>query len=91
MKHNTYFDGKVQSLEVNTEEGYATIGVMSPGSYTFNTDKEEHVVITTGNLNVRLPGTDWKIYKKNEKFVVPPKVAFEVQAEKDVSYICYYK
>ena len=34
MKHNSYFDGKVQSLAVNTSEGPATAGVIEPGKYT---------------------------------------------------------
>jgi uncharacterized protein YaiE (UPF0345 family) len=37
IKHSTYFDGKVQSLGINTEQGYATVGVIEPGKYTFST------------------------------------------------------
>lgn len=44
IKHNTYFDGKVQSLGINTAEGYATLGVMEPGAYTFSTSSEEHMI-----------------------------------------------
>lgn len=40
MKHNSYFAGKVQSLGINTSEGYATFGVIEPGQYTFATDAE---------------------------------------------------
>ncbi len=48
MKHNTYFEGKVQSLGVKTPDGYATVGVMEPGQYTFKTDCEEHMIIIAG-------------------------------------------
>ena len=60
MKHNTYFDGKVQSLGVNTPDGYATVGVMEPGNYTFKTDCEEHMIIVAGSMKVKMPGGDWR-------------------------------
>ena len=41
MKHNIYFDGKVQSLGLTTEEGNATVGVISQGTFTFSTSSEE--------------------------------------------------
>ena len=37
MKHNVYYDGRVQSLGLNTEEGSATVGVIDE---TSRTDKE---------------------------------------------------
>lgn len=55
MKHNVYFNGKVQSLGANTEEGYATVGVIVPGKYTFAAEFEENVIIITGTLRVELP------------------------------------
>ncbi len=91
MKHNIYYDGKVQSLGLNTDEGYATVGVITPGSYTFSTDFEEHVTIITGTLKVKLPDEDWRGVEKGEKYIVAPKFSFEVIADKHVSYICYYK
>gem|GEM_PF-1981801 len=91
MKHNVYFDGKVQSLGVNTEEGYATVGVITPGKYTFAAEFEEHVVIIVGTLRVKLPGQEWRVVGRNEKYVIPPKTSFDIEAGKDVAYICYYK
>ena len=37
MKHNSYFEGKVQSLALREHDGPATIGVIEPGSYSFST------------------------------------------------------
>jgi len=91
IKHNTYFDGKVQSLGINTEEGYATMGVMAPGRYTFSTSSEEHMVIIEGSMKARLPGKDWQQVRKNERIVVPKGVSFDVDAANEVGYICYYK
>jgi len=91
MKHNSYFDGKVQSLEVNTENGAATIGVITPGKYTFNTNTEERMIVTSGVLNVKLPGENWKKFSLNEEFIITERSSFEVEASEDASYICYYK
>lgn len=91
MKHNSYFDGKVQSLAVNTANGYATVGVIEPGEYTFSTDSEETMSIVAGSLKVRQPGEDWKQIDKGATFVVPAGRSFDVQAVADVAYICYYK
>jgi purine/pyrimidine-nucleoside phosphorylase len=91
MKHNTYFEGKVQSLGVNTPEGFATVGVMESGKYTFKTDCEEHMTIVAGAMNVKLPGKSWQQVAKNDSFIVPPHVSFDIDAPADVAYICYYK
>jgi len=91
MKHNVYFEGKVQSLGLTTAEGPATVGVISPGEFTFSTSTEERMVITSGTLKVKLPGKDWMAMKKNTEFIVPAKASFDVETDADVSYICYYK
>ena len=91
MKHNSYFDGKVQSLAITTPEGRATVGVIEPGQYAFGTDTEEHMRVLVGVLKAKLPGGDWQDYAAGESFVVAPNVKFEVEAEADVSYICHYK
>ncbi len=91
MKHNSYFEGKVQSLGLNTPDGYATVGVIEPGKYTFSTDTQEHMFIVAGSLNVKLPGNSWQQFNKNDQFVVPPKASFDIDAPSGVAYICYYK
>jgi purine/pyrimidine-nucleoside phosphorylase len=91
MKHSVYFDGKVQSLSINTLDGYATVGVMESGKYTFSTVKEETMVITAGILNAKLPGKDWAVFKQGARFVAAPNASFDVEAEGEVAYICYYK
>jgi purine/pyrimidine-nucleoside phosphorylase len=91
MKHNVYFDGKVQSLGLASDDGPATIGVISPGKFTFSTSTEERMVITSGTLKVKLPGKEWSAMNKNSEFIVPANASFDVEADGDVSYICYYK
>jgi len=91
MKHSAYFEGKVQSLSLNTDKGNATVGVIEPGKYSFGTATQETMVIVSGKLKYKLPGKDWKACKSGGKFVVEPKVTFEVEAAADTAYICYYK
>ena len=91
IKHNAYFEGRVQSLGINTAEGYATVGVMEPGKYTFSTSSEEHMVIVEGSVKVRLPGKEWQDVGKSEKIVVPKGVSFDLDIPNEVGYICYYK
>jgi purine/pyrimidine-nucleoside phosphorylase len=91
MKHNSYFDGKVQSLAVSTPEGPATVGVIEPGKFTFKTDAEERMHIVAGILKAKLPGGAWQAYTPGQSFVVPAKSAFDVEAAADVAYLCHYK
>ena len=56
MKHNSYFDGKVQSLALNTPEGPATAGVIEPGKYTFKTDSEERMQVIAGAFEGKTAG-----------------------------------
>jgi uncharacterized protein YaiE (UPF0345 family) len=91
MKHNSYFEGKVQSLAVAAPDGPATVGVIEPGKYSFGTDCEEHMHVVAGVLKARLPGGEWISYGQGRHFVVPPQVKFEVEAADDVAYLCYYR
>lgn len=91
MKHSSYFEGKVQSLSLNTENGKATAGVIEPGTYSFSTSSEETMLVTEGELKYRLPGGNWMTAKKGQKFIVEAGLSFDCKAEKDASYICYYK
>ena len=91
MEHNSYFDGKVQSLSLDTDQGKATVGVISPGKYTFSTVSQERMIVTSGILGVKLPREDWKIVGPSQEFIVEAKTSFDVEASHDVSYICYYR
>lgn len=90
VSHNVYFDGKVQSLGLDTEKGKATVGVMKKGTYVFNTASPETMVVISGVLNAKLNGSDWVSYKQNDAFDVAANSSFEVMCEADVAYLCYY-
>jgi len=89
---NEYFDGKVKSIAFDPKEGRATIGVMAEGEYEFGTATIEHMTVTSGEMNVLLPGeTQWKCYKPFETFIVEKDVTFKVKVDCDTSYRCLYK
>jgi purine/pyrimidine-nucleoside phosphorylase len=92
FKTNEYFDGKVKSIAFETIEGPATIGVMAAGEYEFGTATIEFMTVTSGEMNVKLPGeSDWKTYKEFETFKVEKDVKFQVKVSGDTSYRCLYK
>ena len=92
FKTNEYFDGKVKSIALDSNEGPATIGVMAAGEYEFGTSTIEIMTVISGELLVKLPGdTEWKSYKKFDSFMVPKDVKFRVKATVDTPYLCLYK
>ena len=56
LKVNEYFGGTVKSIALENAEGVATIGVMEDGEYEFGTGTIEHMTVTSGVLDVMLPG-----------------------------------
>lgn len=88
--HNVYFEGKVQSLGLETAIGKATVGVMKKGSYTFSASSPEKMIIITGIMNVRLHDAEFQIYGAHQEFDVPAGTSFEVECDADVAYLCYY-
>ncbi len=92
LKVNEYFDGKVKSISLNTGDGPATVGVMEKGKYEFGTSTKEIMIVTTGSLSVKLPGSaEWKTYKPYEQFDIEANQKFQLDVPADASYICYYK
>ena len=91
LKVNEYFDGKVKSIAVENEEGNATVGVMVEGDYEFGTSSVELMTVTSGVLEVLLPGeSEWKPFSKGETFRVEKDVSFKVKAIGQVAYYCLY-
>jgi uncharacterized protein YaiE (UPF0345 family) len=91
MKHNSYFEGKVQSLAMSEAEGPATVGVIEPGSYKFSTSSQERMTVIAGSLRVRIPGAEVWTFSAGESFVVASGISFEVEAEADAAYVCRYR
>ena len=91
LKVNSYFEDKVKSIAFTGESLPATVGVISPGAYEFDTKKHEVITIVSGLLNVKLPHSEqWQSYKTGETFEVDAHQTFGVSTEVDTAYLCTY-
>ncbi len=92
-KANVYFDGKVVSHTILLAGGVKkTVGLIYPGSFTFNTGAPEIMEIIAGTCQVRLKGeTAWKTYAAGAAFHVPGNSAFDIQVDAGIAeYICSF-
>jgi len=94
LKANIYFDGKVVSHSIFEKNGdKKTLGLIYPGSYTFNTGKAELMVITSGTCKARLAGEkDWKSYIEGDEFRIPGNSSFEISVDQGIAeYLCVFE
>lgn len=92
LKVNSYYEGSVKSISFMCEEGPATVGVVTPGEYEFQTTSTEYLTVTSGLLYIMLPSQSvWRAYKPYETIIIPPNVRFRIMAKRDASYKCLYK
>jgi hypothetical protein len=92
-KANVYFDGKVVSHTVNFPDGSKkTIGLIYPGSFTFNTGAPEVMEIAAGACRARLKGESaWKPYAAGTSFTVPANSSFDIEVEAGIAeYVCSF-
>jgi len=87
---NEYFDGKVKSIAFNTATLPATVGVMAPGDYVFNTAEKEAMTVVSGSLNITLPGKEQHCYQAGETFEVAANSSFDVNVNEETAYLCIY-
>ncbi len=91
LKHNSYFDGKVQSLGFERNGRRATAGVIDAGEFHFNTDAAERMTVVSGELWARLPGESaWRAVPAGTVFEVPAKSGFDVKASAPSAYLCEF-
>lgn len=89
---NEYFDGNVKSIAFDSVDGRATAGVMAAGEYTFGTSCIELMTVTSGQMQVKLPGSNnWITFKSGETFTVEANQSFDVKMATNTSYLCIYK
>jgi uncharacterized protein YaiE (UPF0345 family) len=88
---NQYFDGKIKSLGFERHGTLYTAGVILPGEYAIDTEKEEHITVTVGEFEIRPPDSDWKTAQIGDTTVIPANTTFDVRVSEPVSYICVYR
>lgn len=94
LKANIYFDGKVVSHTLLFSDGKKkTLGLIYPGSYTFNTAAAEIMHITAGKCCAKVAGeSDWKGYNAGEEFKIPANSSFEISVEREIcEYLCSFE
>lgn len=88
---NIYYDGNVTSRTLKFADGSTkSLGIMMPGEYTFGTNEAEIMEIMSGELDVKLPGEDWKTLKTPETFNVPANSSFDLKIKTVTDYCCSY-
>ena len=91
LKHNSYFDAKVQSLGYERNGRKQTVGVIEPGEFHFGTDAAERMTVVNGELQAKLPGsTSWVVYPAGTSFEIPAKSGFDVKATAPSAYWCEF-
>jgi uncharacterized protein YaiE (UPF0345 family) len=91
LKHNTYFDGKVQSVGFERNGAKATVGVIAPGEYHFNTAAAERMTVTSGQLRAKVTGGEWITYAVGTYFEVAANSGFDVVAVGGpAAYLCEF-
>jgi uncharacterized protein YaiE (UPF0345 family) len=88
---NIYYDGKVTSRTVEFANGeIKSLGIMLPGEYTFNTADKEIMEMMSGELEIRLPGEEWRCLSTPETFEVPANASFDLKIKTVTDYCCSY-
>jgi purine/pyrimidine-nucleoside phosphorylase len=91
LKHNAYFDGKVQSIGFERNGRRATAGVIDPGTFHFGTEAAERMTVVSGELWVKLAGEeDFRPYAAGTVFEVPAHSGFDVRATAPAAYLCEF-
>jgi uncharacterized protein YaiE (UPF0345 family) len=96
LKHNSYFDGNVQSIGFERHGRRATAGVISPGTYHFGTEAPERMTVVSGLLLARPDASQgsederWSAYPAGTSFEIAGHSGFDVRAAEPVAYLCEF-
>jgi uncharacterized protein YaiE (UPF0345 family) len=91
LQHNTYFDGGVQSIGYQQGGAHQSVGVMAAGEYHFGTDAPERMTVISGELVVKLPGSEeWQAFGAGAAFDVAGSSGFDLRVAAPTAYLCEY-
>lgn len=91
IKINEYFNGYVKSLGFELGGTPYTVGVILAGAYTFSTEKNEHIQIVAGEIDIKPAGGNWQKLKNGDAIVIPAGISFDLKSKEPAAYICAYK
>lgn len=89
LKHNTYFEGAVQSVGFERHGRRMTVGVIAPGQFHFGTDAPERMTIVSGEVEVKT-GDVWRTYSAGTTFEIAGKSGFDIKAAEPAAYLCEF-
>jgi uncharacterized protein YaiE (UPF0345 family) len=91
LKHNSYFEGKVQSVGFERNGRQHTVGVVDVGEFHFDTNGAERMTVVSGELLVRHSGAaEWRTYPAGTAFEIAARSGFDVRAERPAAYSCEF-
>jgi uncharacterized protein YaiE (UPF0345 family) len=91
LSHNRYFDDKVQSIGFTRNGLKATVGVIAPGEYHFNTQAAERMTVVSGTLKANVASGGWVTYPAGTAFEIGASSGFDVQAVGGpAAYLCEF-
>jgi uncharacterized protein YaiE (UPF0345 family) len=92
LKHNSYFDGGVQSVGFERNGLHATVGVIAPGEFHFTTGAAERMSVVSGQLSVKLADVaEWQTFAAGTYFEVAANSGFDVRAiGGPAAYLCEF-
>ena len=91
LKHNSYFEGKVQSVEFERNGRRTTAGVVDRGEFHFDTRAPERMTVISGELEIRTASGDgWQRYPAGTYFEVGANTGFDVRANAPSAYLCEF-
>jgi uncharacterized protein YaiE (UPF0345 family) len=92
LKHNSYFNGAVQSIGFERNGLRATVGVVEAGDQRhFNTAAAERMTVVSGQLRANPGAGGWAIYPAGSYFEVAANSGFDVQAVGGpAAYLCEF-
>jgi uncharacterized protein YaiE (UPF0345 family) len=93
LKHNSYFDGTVQSIGFERNGFAATVGVIapSPEPHHFGTGKAERMTVISGELRANIADRGWLHYPAGTAFEIGANSGFDVEAVGGPSaYLCEF-
>jgi hypothetical protein len=91
-KANVFFDGRCVSHTVHTADGARkSVGVILPGTLSFETAAPEVMEIVAGRCRVEVAGAPAASdYGPGQQFSVPANSSFRIEALEPLHYVCHF-
>lgn len=93
LRTENHPEGKVRSISFHTSKGKASVGVIAPGEYEFDTKKgEQHLNVVSGEMSIKLStDNEYKTYKAGEKFIISKDKLFRLKVPIETAYMSVYQ